>query len=182
MEIRLLTSLDIVAAYSHMCRHIAESGENGDMIFNPLSEKWEITLEKFKNSSEQKWSIPLTEIGWERQWGIIDEEMIFGTLKLKHFIPLKSTLHKASLSMGIERSHRQKGLGSQLLSTALGWAKSQPSLEWIELGVFEHNIPARALYKKFGLKEQGRTEDLFRVKGQKINDISMAINIRENRN
>jgi ribosomal protein S18 acetylase RimI-like enzyme len=107
---------------------------------------------------------------------IIDE--IHGTIQLRHSPRLESCLHRALLAMGIERSHRAQGWGRQLLEAALGWAQAQPSLDWIDLGVFENNAPARALYSRFGFREVGRREDLFRAFGVKITDIEMVLKLR----
>ncbi|MES2856860.1 MAG: GNAT family N-acetyltransferase, partial [Bdellovibrionota bacterium] len=81
--------------------------------------------------------------------------------------------------MGIERSHRGGGWGTKLMEVAIGWAKEQPSLDWVQLYVFDHNEPAKALYRKFGFEAVGTVEDLFRVHGQRIADTHMVLNIRK---
>jgi ribosomal protein S18 acetylase RimI-like enzyme len=81
------------------------------------------------------------------------------------------------MAMGIERDFRGQGWGGRLLQTALDWARAETTLAWVDLGVFEHNAPARALYRKFGFKEVGRREDLFRVHGVRITDIQMVLEL-----
>jgi ribosomal protein S18 acetylase RimI-like enzyme len=79
--------------------------------------------------------------------------------------------------MGIERSHRSQGWGLRLITEALSWASQWPTIEWIDLYVFAHNKPAIDLYTKVGFLEAGRVVDMFRVKGQKIEDIQMVIKL-----
>lgn len=176
--VRPLVPSDLPALASHLARHSMESGRDGDVIFSPYEEPRVVPFETFQAGRTAAWSKPATEIGWERAWGIVEDGQIFGEIRLVPSHPLVSALHRARLMMGIERSHRRLGFGSALISAALDWARQEPSLDWVELGVFEHNAPARALYTKFGFQEVGRTEDLFRVHGVRLTDISMSLRVR----
>jgi RimJ/RimL family protein N-acetyltransferase len=178
-EIRLLRLADLPAYHEHLLRHEQENGRNGDIVFAPYEEPRNPILEQISTEKQAKWTAPVTDLAWERCWGIMEDAKIYGDLKLIPSLPLLSARHRATLMIGIERSHRGRGLGAKLISTALKWAYQQPTLEWISLQVFEHNLPARSLYAKFGFQEIGRTPDLFRVQGQKITDIEMALNIRD---
>lgn len=177
LDIRLATISDIPPLREHLIRHSGESGKNGDIIFAPYEESYPESEESLLASKKTKWAKPVTELGWERCWIIADENGIYGELKLTQQLPLKTALHRATLMMGIERSHRNQGLGTQLFATALAWIKEQPSLEWIDLYVFAHNEAAIALYSKIGFKEVGRVTDLFRVREQKIDDIHMTLRL-----
>lgn len=73
---------------------------------------------------------------------------------------------------------KSQGWGLRLITEALSWARQCPTIEWIDLYVFVHNKPAIDLYTKVGFLEVGRVADMFRVKGQKIEDIQMVINLR----
>ena len=64
------------------------------------------------------------------------------------------------------------------MQAALDWAKAQPTLTWLQLFVFDHNLPAKKLYKKFGFEKSGITPDMFRVNGQKISEVSMILMLR----
>ena len=104
--------------------------------------------------------------------------VVLGNLTLHHEPKLRTALHRATLGMGLQRPIRGQGYGKKLLQEALNWAKSQPSLSWIDLGVFEHNTRAFNLYKKMGFQEIGMTKDLFRVNGFSLNDIHMVYSLR----
>ena len=177
IEIRLAQNFDIPYLHQHLVRHGAESGNLGDLIFTPIEEPWNKTLENLRDEKKTKWEKSIAEVGWERCWVIVDEFGIYGELKLVQFHPLKSSLHRATLMMGIERSHRSCGYGTKLITEALSWAKEQSLLEWIDLYVFAHNLPAIALYTKAGFIENSTVTDLFRVKGQKIDDVHMILKL-----
>ncbi|MNE89814.1 ribosomal-protein-alanine N-acetyltransferase [compost metagenome] len=56
------------------------------------------------------------------------------------------------LSLDVEKSQRKKGLGTQLLASALRWARiSGAKSAWLQ--VVSTNAPAIALYEKFGFTE-----------------------------
>lgn len=175
-DIRLASPSDAHFHWDHYRRIIKESGRDGDTIFTP-QEEWSVPLDDFLKSYEGKLNKSSTDIGWERTWVVADPNGIYGDLQLVHRPPMKSTLHRATLMMGIERSHRRQGFGSRLMVEALSWAKAQPSLEWIQLFVFEGNQPAKRLYNKFGFRENGSTPDMFRVHESQITDTSMILKL-----
>jgi RimJ/RimL family protein N-acetyltransferase len=187
--VRAAVVFDISALEAHQDRHIAESGRDGDFIFTPVevSEPERspeaiaarlAALEAERVRTLRRWSTAVTSCDWERVWVIADKDQIFGDLRLVHRPPIPSSLHRATLMMGIERSHRRQGYGSKLMTQAIEWARLQPSLHWLQLYVFADNLPAQALYKRFGFKENGRVEDMFRVSGVSITDISMELRLR----
>jgi len=176
-EIRLAQPSDSQWHWEHLNRIHQESGRDGDFIFNP-QEDWGVPLDNFMKSYEAKLSKSFPEIGWARTWVLADADGIYGDLQLMHRPPLKNALHRALLMMGIQRSHRNQGLGSKMMTEALTWAKAQPGLDWIELHVFENNLPAKKLYTRFGFREIGTTPDMFRVHGAQIANTSMVLKLR----
>jgi len=179
IQLRLAQLSDLPLYREHLRRHGQESGRDGDVIFSPYEEPWDRPLETLQIEKESKWPLSVTEPGWERCWILTDGNQIYGDLKLVHTLGLKTSLHRAILMMGIERSQRGKGWGKRMIETALTWASQQPSLDWVQLNVFAHNVPARRLYRSFGFGEVGTNRDLFRVYGQKIDDIEMSLCLKE---
>lgn len=55
-----------------------------------------------------------------------------------------------------------------------GWVQSEPTIEWIDLGVFSDNPGAQAFYARAGFLVLGRTPDRFRVDGQSIDETWMT--------
>lgn len=177
-KVRLLQPFDAFSHWEHIRRIMAESGRDGDYIFS-ASETWDRPFEEFSKDYSMKFEKTVLDTGWEKVWVVSEGAEIFGTLKLTHF-PAWSTssLHRATLMMGIERRLRGQGFGTQMMSESLNWVRTQPSIDWVQLFVFEQNAPARKLYKKFGFEENGVTPDMFRVHGQKLTDISMILKLK----
>lgn len=176
--VRLAESADIQALIEHNHRHQSESGRDGDLIFCPMEKSDLPEFEKIRDEKLKSWSLLPTECRWERQWIVEDEGFIRGEITLCHRPPMPATLHRAHLMMGLERTHRGGGWGTKLMQAALDWAHAQPTIDWVQLYVFDHNEPAKALYRKFGFEAVGTVEDLFRVFGQKISDTEMVLRLK----
>jgi RimJ/RimL family protein N-acetyltransferase len=65
------------------------------------------------------------------------------------------TRHVASLGMTVAADWRGRGVGSALMTEAIRWAHSM-GIEKLALSVYPDNEVARALYRKFGFREEGR--------------------------
>ena len=63
------------------------------------------------------------------------------------------------------------------IEAAIAWARDQPSIDWIDLGVFSDNPGAQALYVRHGFPVVGRTPDRVRVDGQSLDETSMTLNV-----
>ena len=63
------------------------------------------------------------------------------------------------------------------MEAAIDWARSQPSILWIDLGVFSDNSGAQNLYARHGFQVLGQTPDRFRVDGQSLDDTWMALRV-----
>jgi ribosomal protein S18 acetylase RimI-like enzyme len=176
LTVRLATGYDLKKIYEHHQRHFAESGVDGDVVFAPSLTATDKTLDEFADQKFEAFEKTSKQVGWERMWIVTDEEAVYGMLRLLHSPRMESALHRALLQMGIERKCRASGFGSKLMQAAIGWARAE-GLEWITLFVFEHNEPAKALYRKFGFSVVGTTRDLFRLRGLKIDDTEMVLHL-----
>jgi RimJ/RimL family protein N-acetyltransferase len=63
--------------------------------------------------------------------------------------------HVASFTMAVALPWRGKGIGAALLHEALTWARTS-GVEKVMLDVYASNLPAIALYQRFGFSEEGR--------------------------
>ena len=63
--------------------------------------------------------------------------------------------HVARMGMGVAKSHRNRGIGRQLMEATIVRCR-ELALEKIELGVYSSNEPAIVLYRKLGFVEEGR--------------------------
>ncbi|MFA6236622.1 MAG: GNAT family N-acetyltransferase [Bacteriovorax sp.] len=175
MKITIATLEDLEELIDHDIRHLRELGYNG-MPAHPFPKNFLFEKEKMMSNKEKAWSTPLGETGWSRCFLLIDNDQIVGHLNLKN--AFHGTLHRAELGMGIEESMRGKGGGKLLMKAALEWAREQDFIDWIDLGVFSHNLPARKLYESFGFTEICTVKDLIRVDGISIDDVKMVLKIR----
>jgi len=174
--IRLLTLEDMEPFVAHYLRHGAESGRDGDLPYGPYEKDNPINAEELRQRTEKRWNTPRDKPGWRRVWAVFDRDQIVAHLEVTGS-PLHSGLHRVLLGLGVERPYRRRGLAFGLMSMFLLWAREDPVIAWVDLGVFEGNTPAFRLYEQLGFKEIGRTEDLFRVDGHSITDISMTLKV-----
>jgi RimJ/RimL family protein N-acetyltransferase len=63
--------------------------------------------------------------------------------------------HVGRLGMGVAKPFRRQGLGAKLMHAVLDKARDKGLIK-IELSVYASNIPAIALYQRFGFEEEGR--------------------------
>jgi RimJ/RimL family protein N-acetyltransferase len=154
----------------------AGSGTDGVGHSHAYSKSEPLDIEAGRNREITRWSTDIDEIAWRRAWGLFDRSEPVGYLYLAGGA-LRSELHRVNMGMGILREHRRQGGGAQLLEMGIEWAQEQPSIDWIDLGVFSDNPGATALYLGHGFEVLGRTSDRFRVDGVTLDEISMTRNV-----
>jgi RimJ/RimL family protein N-acetyltransferase len=84
----------------------------------------------------------------------LDGEIV-GAIQLKNS-SRKRLSHRGTLHLSVHPSHRRKGIADALIRTLIDWARHNPLIEKLALGVFENNPAAISLYKKHGFIEEGR--------------------------
>ena len=171
----MLGEAELPALCAHIARHHAESGRGGDVVFSPRSSTDPFDKATAMERHRLEWAREVSEPQWLRTWGIVEAGQVHGHIDL-HGGRIPAVMHRATLGMGLERPVRRRGLGRQLLTTAIGWAREQ-GLTWLDLGVFADNAPARALYASAGFVEIGTTRDQFRVDGLSIDDVVMTLRL-----
>lgn len=176
MSVRCLAVDDVEIYLRLVCAVEAGSGVDGAGHSHPYSASEPFDREAGRNREVTRWSTEIDEVGWRRAWGLFHHDELVGYLHLGAGA-LISELHRAEMGMGIARSHRRRGGGGMLIHAAIAWARNQPSIDWIDLGVFSDNSGAQALYVRHGFQVVGRTPDRFRVDGQSLDDTSMTLNV-----
>lgn len=91
-----------------------------------------------------------------------DNEVIgdLGVTQIRNHIKYR---HRAYMGISIQQQYCNMGLGSAMVEYAVRLAKAN-GFEQLELGVFEDNIGAMHLYKKFGFKKYGVQPRAFKLK------------------
>lgn len=93
----------------------------------------------------------------ERQLWVIEEDG-----QLQAFLVARFSAAECELeNLVVANQYRRRGLASQFLRTLVACGR-QRNLERILLEVRESNQAARALYAKFGFKENGRRKAYYR--------------------
>ncbi|MFO0552467.1 MAG: GNAT family N-acetyltransferase [Polyangiaceae bacterium] len=175
-SIRLLTKDDLEPYVAHVLAHDRESGAAGEPPSSPYSRNRQQDPAELRQRTLERWSTPLSEIGWRRAWGLWAGSNIVGSVHLGG-AAIESSLHRAELGIGIRRDFRGRGWGRKLMDAALDWARAEPRIAWVDLGVFEGNQVAYDLYIKLGFVERGRAVDRFRVDEFVITDIEMSLRV-----
>lgn len=174
IEIRALDR-DLLPLFdAHFARHRAESGR-GDLHFMPFDPD---DSAQPRGLDPRQLDLPLDAPGWQRWYVALVEQRarVVGHVDLKGEI-LATARHRCELGIGLERSYRGHGLGRRLMQTAITFARRAESLHWLDLKVFAHNAPARALYRSLGFVEIGTVSDRFRIAGQSIDDVLMTLDV-----
>ena len=153
---------------------VQESGREGSIIFTPL-EAWDETrTHRQRETLPEKLGTALEQSGWYRLFGLFVEDKLTGESSLRCG-ELATERHRATLGISLDKTARGQGFGRRLMEHTIEWAIKETRIHWIDLYVFEHNIPARRLYDDLGFVETGRTTDRFRTFERRITDIHMML-------
>jgi RimJ/RimL family protein N-acetyltransferase len=194
LPIRAARAEDIDAYVQHIVEHVAESGKDGAPHF-AMSRR--VQRDEVRESALTRWTRRLDEPLWGRSWLLWDaarsadagatpaagEERVRRARVVGH-IELRggriaSEMHRTVLGLGILRAHTGHGHGGRLIAAAVEWAKTVAKLEYVDLGVFSNNEPARKLYRRTGFVEIGVRSDAFRIDdGVRVDDVLMVLDIR----
>jgi RimJ/RimL family protein N-acetyltransferase len=88
--------------------------------------------------------------------------------------------HRAELSITVLREYWGKGIGSEMMSQLIRFAKDT-SVEQIYLQVRSDNSRAISLYEKFGFKNFGTHPDYFKINGKYYSAELMFLEIKGNK-
>jgi RimJ/RimL family protein N-acetyltransferase len=176
MSLRSLAAEDVDSYLNLSCLVDAGSGVDGEGHSHAYSASEPFDMETGRDRELIRWSTDIDQIGWRRAWGLFDGAELVGYIQLVGGA-LRSELHRVDMGMGVARSHRRRGGGGLLLHAAIAWARTQPSIDWMDLGVFSDNPGAQGLYVRHGFRAVGRKPDRFRVDGQSLDEISMTLNV-----
>lgn len=120
----------------------------------------------------------LDEPGWLRIFLVVDGDgAVVGHADLEGGSG-RASLHRCEVGLGIGAGHRRRGLAEALMRGLAAWARGH-GLAWMDLGVFDGNPAALALYHKLGFREIARKVDAFRVDDTPLTDIAMTLSLAD---
>lgn len=111
----------------------------------------------------------------------VDDESgaVVGRLSLARD-PHPASSHVADLGLMVAATHRRRGIGRSLLSTAVRWARGS-GIRKLELHVFPWNEPAIRLYEEFGFEREGVRRGHYVRNGADVDALLMAYHLPSER-
>lgn len=163
--------------FSYLAAHVSENGQDGSLLFLPLSRPQSTLSPEMKSKFERGMHLAYGEAGWRKTWAAATpENRIVGHIDLRAH-PQPNAEHRVLLGMGVDRNFRGMRIGRRLLEVVAEYARNHPGISWIDLEVLTHNLPARRLYEAMGFVEVGVTRDMFRIGGQSYDYTSMTLQV-----
>ncbi len=98
----------------------------------------------------------------------IDGEIV-GNASISPIGYCRKMKHRANFAIAIREKYWHKGLGTLLMEEALKTAKVM-GYEQVELGVYNDNPRAKAMYERFGFEEWGIMKKAFKLKDGSYRD------------
>jgi len=91
----------------------------------------------------------------------------------------KKIAHNATVGLMIHPDFQGRGIGRSLLSSLVDWARGNPAITRLRLGVLADNERATALYESLGFTVEGRMVDHVRKpeSGQYLDQILMRLDV-----
>jgi ribosomal protein S18 acetylase RimI-like enzyme len=165
LTIRPADGADLAPFFAYLEDHLRDNGRDGAPLFQPLGREQSHLPPGLRISFIKGLPIAVGEAGWRRLWLALDARgTIAGHIDLRSR-PEPTARHRTMLGMGVHRAWRRRGVGAQLLGTAIDWARKQDGLKWIDLEVLSENHPAVALYLRAGFAMTARIEDMLEIDG-----------------
>ena len=176
LHIKILTLDDLDGWLKQSEILSSESGE-GNIYFGAYSIYEPYPIDEIMKNTIERWTKSINTPGWRRAWGVFDSNKMIGSADIAGG-DLPTSLHRVDLGIGIMKEYRNLGLGTELLNMIIKWCKEQPSIFWIDLGVFSGNEIAKKVFEKVGFQEIGYKKDAWFVDGNSICETSMSISVR----
>ena len=179
--IRMADEADLAPFFAYLDDHLRDNGSGGTPLFQPLPRDQSRMPPGLRLAFIRGLQLPVGEPGWRRLWLALGPTgNIAGHVDLRSR-PEPAARHRTMLGMGVHRLYRRRGLGRQLLATAVAWASTEPGLDWIDLEVLADNRPALDLYLHADFRMIARIEDMLRVDGVSCDLCYMSLKLRNSK-
>lgn len=176
--IRPAGEADLAPFFAYLDDHLRDNGTNGNPLFQPLPRDASRMPPGLRLAFIRGIVQDVGDPGWRRLWLAIGPTGdIAGHVDLRAR-PEPGAAHRAMLGMGVHRAWRRRGLGRQLLATAVDWAGSGAGMAWIDLEVLSGNTPAVDLYLDAGFTMVARIADMLRIDGVSHDLSCMTLKLR----
>ena len=173
LEIRPANHSDLDSFFDYLDDHLSDNGLGNTPLFQPMARSESCLNDGMKSGFADGIETELGCPGWRRLWLAFEGDNVIGHIDIRSH-PESHTSHRALLGMGVDRSFRKLGLGSQLLSTMFSWVAENTSIDCMDLWVLSSNTAAQNLYLRNSFKRSGEIEDMFRIDGQSLSYTLMS--------
>ena len=112
-----------------------------------------------------------------RLWGAWVQQRLVGSVGLSHQLHAKVQRKAVLYAVYVAPTARGTGLARPLLEAAITYARQQPGLRQLQLGVTVGNAPALHLYQSLGFVEYGREPAALRVEERYYDEILMQLEL-----
>jgi RimJ/RimL family protein N-acetyltransferase len=137
-----------------------------------VTEEWKEFLRK-KLIKDRGCLVVVAEVGRGRGRKVV------GDLTMTRYgQTIRKSQHVRVLAMLIVEGYREMGIGSRMMDYALKWARGQPGVEKVVLGVFSNNERALRLYEKFGFEVEGVRRKHYYIDGKHEDEVDMALFVK----
>jgi len=178
LTVRPAGEADLAPFFAYLDDHLRDNGADGTPLFQPLPRDQSRMPPGLRLAFIKGLTVPVGQPGWRRLWLALGPTgNIAGHIDLRAR-PEPAAAHRAMLGMGVQRLYRRRGLGVQLVDTAVAWARAEPGIGWIDLEVLADNQPAISLYLRTDFKMIARIEDMVRVDGASYDLCYMTLALR----
>lgn len=87
----------------------------------------------------------------------------------------KRIAHNGDVAISVKKEYWSKGIGSEVMSELINFAKKNGTIKNVSLGVRSGNENAIKLYEKFGFQKVGLHRNFFNVDGNFYDEILMDL-------
>lgn len=163
--------------FQYLEQHIAENGQEGNIVFLPLSKDQSTLSDALKEKFLEGMHKPYGENGWRKAWiATHANNQIIGHIDIRsHNQP--NAEHRVLLGMGVHSQYRNHKIGQQLLQTVIDYCRNHPKIAWLDLEMMANNHPAKKLYEKMGFEIIGEVKDMFRIDQNTYDYTSMTLKV-----
>ena len=143
----------------YLKEQLLENGDDQTGYFLPLPRGTADLRTEKEKSFRDGLTIPINAPGWRRVWVActLDGTTVGHVDFRAHAQPF--TQHRCLLGIGVDRQHRERGLGEILLAHGIDWAQRTMMLQWLDLQVLSDNKRALRLYQRAGFSKTGEVVD-----------------------
>lgn len=123
---------------------------------------------------ERDWIAKMNADGCHQVMAEVDGAPV-GMASVGPVSPFARERHQLTLGISIRRAFWGRGLGRALMERVLRWARAQPHVRLVTLGVYGDNLRAQRLYASCGFIENGRVPGaIARADGSFVDDVRMS--------